>query len=46
MNKSQLTEQDIRAKYITPAIEEAGWDLERQFNAGKLCPREQVKRKS
>jgi type I restriction enzyme R subunit len=26
MNKSQLTESDIRARYITPAIEQAGWD--------------------
>ncbi|MBI1315162.1 hypothetical protein GC176_28045 [bacterium] len=26
MDKKQLTEQDIRTKYITPAIERAGWD--------------------
>ncbi len=27
MNKKALTEQDIRTKYITPALERAGWDL-------------------
>jgi type I restriction enzyme, R subunit len=26
MNKKHLTESDIRARYITPAIEQAGWD--------------------
>ena len=26
MNLKQLTESDIRARYITPAIEQAGWD--------------------
>ncbi len=26
MNLKQLTESDIRARYITPAIEKAGWD--------------------
>ena len=26
MDKKQLTESDIRARYITPAIEQAGWD--------------------
>jgi len=26
LDKKQLTESDIRARYITPAIEQAGWD--------------------
>ena len=26
MNKKELTERDICTKYITPAIEQAGWD--------------------
>jgi len=26
MNKKHLTESDIRARYITPAIEQAGWN--------------------
>ena len=31
MNKRQLSERDICSKYITPAIERAGWDLMRQI---------------
>lgn len=27
MNKKALTEQDIRTKYITPALVDAGWDI-------------------
>ena len=27
MNKKALTEQDIRTKYITPALDRAGWDI-------------------
>jgi len=40
--KKQLTEQDIRTKYITPAIEKAGWDKMTQlreevyFTAGRI----------
>jgi len=30
MDKKQLTEQDIRTKYITPAIVSAGWDIHTQ----------------
>ena len=30
MDKKQLTEQDIRTKYITPAIVRAGWDIHTQ----------------
>lgn len=31
MNKKELTEADIRTKFITPAIEQAGWDKITQF---------------
>lgn len=31
MNKKDLTETDIRTKYITPALESAGWDIKRQI---------------
>lgn len=31
MNKKELSERDICTKYITPAIENAGWDKMRQF---------------
>lgn len=27
MNKSQLSERDICTKFITPALEQAGWDI-------------------
>ena len=27
--KRQMTEEDIKLKYITPAIEKAGWDIQR-----------------
>jgi type I restriction enzyme R subunit len=27
MNKKQLSERDICTKYITPALELAGWDV-------------------
>lgn len=30
MNKKQLSERDICTKYITPAIEQAGWDVATQ----------------
>jgi type I restriction enzyme R subunit len=30
-SKKQLTEQDIRTKYITPAIKKSGWDEMTQF---------------
>ena len=32
MNKKQMSEQDIRTKYITPAILAAGWDYSTQKN--------------
>ncbi|NQV17321.1 MAG: hypothetical protein HQ534_02085 [Armatimonadetes bacterium] len=31
LNKRELTEADIRTKFITPAIEQAGWDKITQF---------------
>ena len=43
--KKQLSERDICTKFITPAIEQAGWDLLRQvreevsFTAGRIIVR-------
>ncbi|HSA05981.1 MAG TPA: DEAD/DEAH box helicase family protein [Candidatus Gastranaerophilales bacterium] len=31
LNKKQLSERDICTKFITPAIEQAGWDIKRQI---------------
>jgi type I restriction enzyme R subunit len=31
MDKKQLSERDICTKYITPAIEKAGWDRHTHF---------------
>lgn len=45
MNKKDLTEADIRTKFITPAIEAAGWDKITQirgeycFTAGRIIVR-------
>jgi type I restriction enzyme, R subunit len=42
MNKKQLTEADIRTKFILPAIEKSGWDRDKQireekyFTAGRI----------
>ena len=42
MSKKDLSEQDIRTKYITPAIIASGWDLHTQireevtFTAGRI----------
>ncbi len=55
MNKKALTEQDIRTKYISPALDRAGWDLEqvreevtftdgRIYVRGKLHTRGEKKR--
>lgn len=44
-NKKSLSEQDIRSKYITPAIVEAGWDMQTQireevtFTKGRIIVR-------
>lgn len=32
-NKKTLSEEDIKMKYITPAIEQAGWDIKKQVRA-------------
>lgn len=32
-NNKKLTEEDIKMKYITPAIEKAGWDIKKQVRA-------------
>ncbi|GEM_PF-3209464 len=29
-NKKALSERDICAKFITPALEQAGWDMQKQ----------------
>jgi type I restriction enzyme R subunit len=45
MDKKGLTERDICTKFITPAIEQAGWDLQNQvreevsFTAGRIIVR-------
>lgn len=51
MNKSQLSETDIRTKYITPAIQDAGWNIQKQvreevhFTDGRIIVKgETVKR--
>ena len=31
MNKKQLSERDICTKYITPAIKQGGWDIQKQI---------------
>jgi len=31
MDKKQLSERDICTKYITPALEQAGWDIATQI---------------
>ena len=48
MNKKQMSEQDIRTKYITPAILAAGWDRDLQireevsFTKGKITVRRNI----
>lgn len=45
MGKRDLSEEDIKARYITPAITNAGWDLKKQvrleyaFTAGRIILR-------
>ena len=45
MDKKALSERDICTKYITPAIDKAGWDVQRQvreevtFTAGRVIER-------
>jgi type I restriction enzyme R subunit len=35
LDKKSMTEEDIKVKYITPAIKDAGWDIKRQLNFEK-----------
>ena len=48
INKTDLTEEDIKLKYITPALQEAEWDIKNQirceyyYTAGKINVRENV----
>ena len=48
IDKKALSEADIRTKYITPAIEQAGWDKmsqmreEYSITAGRIIARGQV----
>jgi len=45
MDKKQMSEQDIRSKFITPNITQSGWDLQTQnrkevyFTAGRIIVR-------
>lgn len=32
-NKKSMSEEDIKMKYITPAIEKSGWDIKKQIRA-------------
>ncbi|MFY0609928.1 MAG: hypothetical protein JXQ99_00265 [Hyphomicrobiaceae bacterium] len=48
MDKSQLTERDIGTKFITPAIQKAGWNIMRQvreevsFTKGRIVVRSKL----
>ncbi len=48
MGKRDLSEEDIKAQYITPAIEKAGWNIKKQvrfeyaFTAGRIILRGNV----
>lgn len=48
MGKKDLSEEDIKARYITPAVVDAGWDLKKQvrfeyaFTAGRIILRGNV----
>jgi type I restriction enzyme R subunit len=48
MNKKDLSERDICSKYITPALTNAGWDLEKQireevsFTDGRIIVRKKL----
>ncbi|PKK88948.1 MAG: restriction endonuclease [Candidatus Wallbacteria bacterium HGW-Wallbacteria-1] len=48
MNKKELTERDICTKFITPAIEQAGWDIATQIReefpltAGRIIVRGKI----
>lgn len=48
MGKRDLSEEEIKAQYITPAIERAGWNIKKQvrlehpFTAGRIILRGSV----
>ncbi len=48
MGKKDLSEEDIKVRYITPAVTDAGWDLKKQvrleypFTAGRIILRGNV----
>lgn len=48
MDKSQLSERDICTKFITPALQQAGWDVDSQireevsFTKGRIIVRDKV----
>ncbi|MBY0203055.1 EcoAI/FtnUII family type I restriction enzme subunit R [Paenibacillus cucumis (ex Kampfer et al. 2016)] len=48
MGKRNLSEEDVKARYITPAINDAGWDINKQvrleyaFTAGRIILRGNV----
>lgn len=47
MGKRDLSEEDIKARYITPAVEQSGWDkkqirYEYAFTAGRIILRGNV----
>jgi type I restriction enzyme R subunit len=49
MNKKDLSERDICTQYITPAVQQAGWDLRRQvreeasFTDGRIIVQERMR---
>ena len=51
LNKKEMTEEDIKLKYITPALQAADWDIKNQirceyyYTAGKINVRENVVQK-
>jgi type I site-specific restriction endonuclease len=56
LDKKSLSEQDIRSKFITPALVKAGWDVQAQIReevsltkgrvivSGRICRRGEAKR--
>ena len=52
LTKKDLTEEDIKLKYITPALQKADWDIKSQirceyyYTAGKINVRENITQRS
>lgn len=52
LTKKDLTEEDIKLKYITPALQKADWDIKSQirceyyYTAGKINVRENIAQRS